>query len=230
MWDALLELLAQPIPHALGGTLRVRAVGVDIGGHHTAQVKAFVTRAAAVLNVPVMALQGSRYRATAVLPRRPTHSEMTASGKRARRGTPVWQVGTEIAKDQVYNDLAADAELPPDERRAHFAADLPPEYYTQLTAETFNPIRNRYEMRRGRRNEALDTWVYAYAAAHHPLLRVDKMTDRHWADLARMVTPAAPGQPAPPAPANTPASALAKAMAARARPGGLGSGDWNSRL
>lgn len=230
VWDQLLELLAQPIPHALGGTLRVRAVGVDIGGHHTAQVKAFVTRAAAVLNVPVMALQGSRYRATAVLPRRPTHSELTASGKRARRGTPVWQVGTEIAKDQVYNDLAADADLPPDERRAHFAADLPPEYYTQLTAETFNPIRNRYEMRRGRRNEALDTWVYAYAAAHHPLLRVDKMTDRHWADLARMVTPAAPGQPAPPAPANTPASALAKAMAARANPGGLGSDDWSSRL
>ena len=224
VWDALLELLHQPIPHALGGSLRVRAVGVDIGGHHTQQVKDFVVRAAASLAVPVMALQGSRHRATAVLPRRPMHSELTASGKRARRGTPVWQVGTEIAKDALYNALAADADLPPDERRAHFAAELPPDYYQQLTAETYNPIRNRYELRRGRRNEALDTWVYAYAAAHHPLLRVDKMTARHWADLAALVSPPAPGAP--------PAAAPRKASAPRPPPpaSGFGSDDWGSRL
>ena len=228
VWDDLLALLLQPIPHALGGTLRVRAVGVDIGGHHTAPVKAFVTRAAALLAAPVMALQGSRHRAASVLPRRPTHSELTASGKRARRGTPVWQVGTEIAKDQLYNDLAADAELPPDERRAHFAVELPPEYYAQLTSESFNPVRNRYELRRGRRNEGLDTWVYAYAAAHHPLLRIDKMTDRHWQDLARMVAPPAPGQPTPPAATGAPRPAPAKGGAPAAR--GFASDDWASRL
>ena len=111
-----------------------------------------------------------------------------------------------------------------DERRAHFAADLPPEYYAQLTSETFNPVRNRYELRRGRRNEGLDTWVYAYAAAHHPLLRVDKMTARHWADLAALVSPPAPGAPPPAAPR--------KASAPRPPPpaSGFGSDDWGSRL
>jgi len=223
VWDGLLELLLQPIPHAAGGQLRVRAVGVDIGGHHTAQVKAWVTRAGAALGVPVMAMQGSRHRATAVLPRRPMHSELTASGKRARRGTPVWQIGTEVAKDTLYNDLAADAELAPDERRAHFAADLPPEYYAQLTAESFNPIRNRYELRRGRRNEALDTWVYALAAAHHPLLRVDKMTERHWQDLRQMIAP-----PPPPAPGQPPrpAAPAATRPATPPPPRGFGSEDW----
>lgn len=228
VWDDLLALLLQPIPHAMGGTLRVRAVGVDIGGRHTAAVKAFVTRASALVAAPVMALQGSRHRAPSILPRRPMHTEMRPDGKRARRGTPVWQVGTEIAKDQLYNDLAADAELPPDERRAHFAADLPPEYYAQLTSETFNPVRNRYELRRGRRNEGLDTWVYACAAAHHPLLRVDKMTDRHWQDLARMVAPPAPGQPTPPAVTGAPRPAPAKGGAPAAR--GFASDDWVSRL
>lgn len=223
VWDDLLALLLQPIPHALGGTLRVRAVGVDIGGHHTAPVKAFVTRASALLAAPVMALQGSRHRAASVLPRRPTHSELTASGKRARRGTPVWQVGTEIAKDQLYNDLAADAELPPDERRAHFAAELPPEYYAQLTSETFNPVRNRYELRRGRRNEGLDTWVYAYAAAHHPLLRVDKMAERHWQDLRQMVCPPPPPVPGQPP---RPAAPAATRPATPPPPRGFGSEDW----
>lgn len=223
VWDGLLDLLLQAIPHAAGGQLRVRAVGVDIGGHHTAQVKAWVTRAGAALGVPVMAMQGSRHRATAVLPRRPMHSELTASGKRARRGTPVWQIGTEVAKDVLYNDLAADAELPPDERRGHFAADLPPEYYAQLTAESFNPIRNRYELRRGRRNEALDTWVYALAAAHHPLLRVDKMTERHWQDLRQMIVPPPPPVPGqPPRPAAPAATRPATPPPAR----GFGSEDW----
>lgn len=226
VWDALLELLLQPIPHALGGHLRVRAVGVDIGGHHTQQVKDFVARAGPLLGGPAMALQGARHRVTAVLPRKPMHSELTPSGKRARRGVPVWQVGTEVAKDTLYNDLAADADLPPDERRAHFAADLPPEYYAQLTSETFNPVRNRYELRRGRRNEALDTWVYALAAAHHPLLRVDKMTDRHWADLARMVAPVA--APSPGAGAASPVPAAARPRPPQ--PAGFGTDDWSGRL
>ncbi len=227
VWRDLLDLLAQPIAHASGGVLRVRAVGVDIGGHHTEQVKAFVEAAAYTLRVPVMALQGSRHRAAAVLPRRPVHSEMTRAGRRVRRGVPVWQVGTEIAKDRLYNDLAADADQAPEDRRAHFAADLPPEYYAQLTAETFNPARNRYELRRGRRNEGLDTWVYAYAAAHHPLLRVDTMTAAQWSALRLAVTPVA----APPAPAPRPAGPAPPPTRPRPpAPAGFGSDDWAGRL
>lgn len=224
VWDQALDLIREPIPHASGGVLRVAAGGVDIGGHHTAEAKAFSARASAALSIPFMAMQGSRHRAASVLPRRPMHTELTARGKRAPSGIPVWQVGTEIAKDRLYNDLAADADLSPEDRRGHFSQDLPAEFYAQLTSETYNPIKNRYEIRKGRRNEALDTWCYAYAAAHHPLIRVDKLSDRHWDDLAIMIgnrdtrSIAAPARPTAPAPRTGPAH------------NGFGSDDWNSRF
>jgi phage terminase large subunit GpA-like protein len=62
-----------------------------------------------------------------------------------------------------------------------FSDELPPEYFGGLVSETYNPTKNRFEKRRGGpRNEPLDTWVYAYAATHHPELRLQKATKADW--------------------------------------------------
>jgi phage terminase large subunit GpA-like protein len=54
-----------------------------------------------------------------------------------------------------------------------------------------------------RRNEPLDTWVYAYAAAHHPHLRLDRLREPDWASReARLWRE--PGPP-PPVPGDKPA-------------------------
>ena len=226
VWGALLDAIREPIPHASGGSIRVSAVGIDIGGHHTSEVKQFSARASAEMAIPVMAMQGSRFRAQSILPRKPMHTELTASGKRASRGTPVWQVGTEVAKDIIYNDLAADAELNYEERRAHFSASLPQEFYVQLTSEVYNPIRKRYELRKGRRNEAIDAACYSLAAAHHPLIRIDKLTDKHYSDLADMIAGNA-GRNVTQEPRSAKAPA---ADPAKSGPRGLGSDDWASRV
>jgi phage terminase large subunit GpA-like protein len=111
-----------------------------------------------------------------------------------------FRVGTERAKDRLFADIRAlaqdaDAEAAP---RAHFSRELEPEYYEQLTAETWDPRRNRYVIKRGRRNEAIDCWVYAYAAANHPRANVPRLTPRQWAALAAQLEVAlAPGLPPP---------------------------------
>ena len=67
----------------------------------------------------------------------------------------------------------------------HFSDDLPPEYFAGLVSERFNPSKNRFENPRGARNEAGDTMTYAYAATHHPELRLHRYTDADWTRLER---------------------------------------------
>jgi phage terminase large subunit GpA-like protein len=77
-------------------------------------------------------------------------------------------------------------------------------------SETYNPAQNRFVNRRGARNEPLDTWVYAFAAAHHPELRLHRATKADWDRLETLLlNQVAPGvYEAPevkPAPATQPA-------------------------
>ena len=65
-------------------------------------------------------------------------------------------------------------------RTANFSDELPPEFFTGLVGEVYNPAKNRFVNRRGARNEPLDTWVYAFAAAHHPELRLHRYTKTDW--------------------------------------------------
>lgn len=182
VWDSLRELLSSPLRNAFEKNIFPAAIAIDIGGHHADDVKAFV--ASWQGRSIVMAVKGANRRLHAVLPKRPEKKEFTHRGRVIRSGVEVWEVGTEHAKDRLYNDLAGDSELPPEQRRAHFSEDLDDAFFDQLTSESFNHARNRYELKKGKRNEALDTWVYAWAAAHHPLVRIDKMRDQDWEALA----------------------------------------------
>lgn len=217
LWESLTEILSRPIMTTIGTETRIEAVAIDMGGHHTEDVKAYV-RASTLPRC--MAILGSRHRLDVPLGR-PRKTDYSPRGSALRWGMKYYPVGTEIGKDRVYGDLRADASKAPPDRRGHFSAELPPEYYAGLLSETWNPKRNRYEPRRGmtRRNEPLDTWVYAYAAAHHPDLRLDRLRPIDWARRAEQLwrmplpmpervapestpTPAAPNPgPRPPRPA-----------------------------
>lgn len=187
LWHDLENMLATPLRNNSGRDLLPAAVLIDIGGHHADDVKAFSVNHK--LKCIVMAGRGSPRRLNSVLPRRPEKKEFNHRGKIIKGGAEVWEVGTEHAKDRLINDLAGDKELAAEERRGHFSADLDEGYYDQLTSEHYNPVKNRYELKKGKRNEALDTWVYAWAAAHHPLIRIDKMRDPDWEALAAQLEP-----------------------------------------
>jgi phage terminase large subunit GpA-like protein len=102
-------------------------------------------------------------------------------GQLDKRGVQIHHVGTVAIKHLLYSRLSTDADKQSDARQVRFSDELAPEYFGGLVSETYNPAKNRFEKKRGGpRNEPLDTWVYAYAATHHPELRLHRATKADW--------------------------------------------------
>lgn len=204
VWRALETLLNTPIEHVNGHKLAIAATNQDAGGHKTENVYDF-------------ARQGSvrRYRPTfGAVPRnapvmsKPKAIDYNHRGQTHKRGVTIQHVGTIAIKDKFFGRLGADADKAAEDRMLHFSDELPPEYFRGLLSETFNPRTGRYDKKRGARNEALDTWVLAYAATHHPELRLHQMTHRQWDDLlAKYATALDPTFPAVGLPDTQPARA-----------------------
>ncbi|HEY1141972.1 MAG TPA: phage terminase large subunit family protein [Lysobacter sp.] len=177
VWDALTQLLLRPIDHMSGAQLRAEATAIDMGGHRTEAVKAYVRRG---LLRRVMAVHGAIANNAPVLGKARLQ-DVTWRGQSDKRGVHIYQVGTVAIKHLLYSRLSADGDKQLDARHMRFSHDLPAEYFGGLVSETYNPSRNRFEKRRGGpRNEPLDTWVYGYAAAHHPELRLHRLTKADW--------------------------------------------------
>lgn len=223
VWAALTDLLNRPVPHESGALMQVEAVSIDTQGHRTEHVKNYV-RSRRVRRP--MASAGAKANTAPVLSRAKLQ-DVTWQGKTDKRGIHVFQIGTVDAKHVLYAQLAADhdahekwmAAADTDSKPAapaqqcHFSSDLGDEYFTGLISEVYNPTRARFEKKRGSiRNEPLDTWVHAYAATHHPELRLHRARGEDWdrweADvLARAPRQAEPAgdHPAAAAPAPAPA-------------------------
>lgn len=209
VWTALVELLSRPIDRIDGATLRIDAGLIDIGGHRTEAVKSFV-RSARVRRL--MAGFGATANNAAVLGKGKL-VDINWRGQSDKRGVHIHQVGTVAVKHLLYSWLSADADKQPEDRRLRFSEELSAEYFGGLVAETYNPSKNRFEKRRGGpRNEPLDTWVYGYAATHHPELRLHRWTKADWDRRAailqaRATAPAMDSrETSVPAPAPEPAS------------------------
>jgi len=253
VWSLLTDRLNQTIEVEGGGILRVEATAIDLMGHKTEAVKAYVRRKA--IRRP-MAVYGAK-QATAVALSRPKLADVNWRGLNDKRGVQIWQVGTVAIKDLLFSWLAADADpekvgddgrtkVPRElaDRRVHFSDQLDDSFFKGIVSEVFNPRTNRYEKRKGGgRNEPLDTWVYAYAAACHPELRLHRRSKVEWDQAeARLVatggsvetsTPALPQQP--PSPAESTKSTQVQKVprgtgGGHGGAGGFGSSEWSGRL
>ncbi len=238
VWDLLTDRLNRLIEVEGGGTLRVEATAIDLMGHKTEAVKAYVRRKA--IRRP-MAVYGAKQN-NAVALSRPKLADVNWRGLNDKRGVQIWQVGTVVIKDLLFGWLAADADpektgddgrtkVPRElaDRFVHFSEDLPDTFFKGIVSEVFNPRTSRYEKRKGgARNEPLDTWVYAYAAACHPELRLHRRSKLEW-DAAEARLVGSGGQPSSPPAAqgqspqniqveNVPRGALAPSAPARNGP------------
>lgn len=225
VWSDLTELLNRGIEHARGVLLRVEATAIDMGGHRTEDVKAFVRSrrirrplcifGAVPNNAPVLG-KGRMV-------------DVNHRGKLDKRGVMIHAVGTVASKHWLYGRLSLDADREAEDRVVHLSADLSDDYLGGLVSETYNPTKNRFEKRKGApRNEPLDTWVYAYAAAHHPELRLHRHSKADWdAREARIVEAASAmlhssrDPSSGPAPTAAPTPAPRGAGAPRRRSGGF---------
>ena len=136
----------------------------------------------------VIAIKGSSQAGRAILGR-PSNVDLNWKGQTIKDGVQLWMVGTDTAKSTLSSRLIADAKLEVSARKVHFSSDLELDYYEQLTSEAFDPDKNRWVKRTGRRNEALDTWVYGYAAAMHPDVRIHVAREADWQKLEAVVQP-----------------------------------------
>lgn len=207
-WAALDELLKVRYRHPSGVGLAVLATAVDSGGHHTDEVYQFC-RARRWRNV--FAVKGASKPGRPVIAQRPSQVDVTWKGQTERNGAELWIVGTDTAKDWIYNRYPFES----GPGALHFANDLPDDFFAQCVAErkVARYVRGykRIEWVKGKaeRNEALDLMVYNLAMAHY--LGINRYKEHEWDRVRQALAqaglfddqnlkPAATQRPAKPAP------------------------------
>lgn len=157
-WDALDQKhLSREFPHPSGRVLQIEAAAVD-SGYYAQRVYSFTAAARAAFK-PYYSIKGVKGQG------RPIWKE---SAERLKQGGKLYIVGVDDAKTMTYHNVTVTEPAP----RVHFPAHLQLDYFKQLLAEVVIveyqaglPVR-KWDLPRGRRNEALDTFVYATAARH----------------------------------------------------------------
>ncbi|QBC44451.1 phage terminase large subunit family protein [Iodobacter fluviatilis] len=222
LWMALAEYLNGAVfVNAWGKIMRLEATGIDTGGHHTHMVYQFV-RSESVRRP--LALKGANTTGRAILGK-PTKQDVNWKGETIKKGVSLYTVGGDTAKHWIYARLNADTDKPANERKEHFSHQLEAKYFDQLVSEAFNPKKNRWEIKKGKRNEVLDTDIYALAASHHPELYIHKWKTADWDKREAMLQPAhvTPSEPEP-LPATHPLVEAPQAKKPVARPVRRGQG------
>jgi phage terminase large subunit GpA-like protein len=182
VWEDLDRVLTRAWQYEEGGVLRVRAAGIDSGGHHTDAVYDFVR---ARRGRKLYACKGHSQMGQPIWPDRPP--------KAGKKGVKVYLIGTDTAKDRLLmsrlRKLNADGK-PEGVGAMHFPEGTSEEYFAGLTSEVKKPV-----VKNGRtalrwtpireRNEVLDCTVGAMAVlrslGRSVYEHLDRERERVWA-------------------------------------------------
>jgi len=181
-WKKVEDYFAQHLPNACGIPMRVHAVAVDTGYLiddvlnfvRTRRGRYIAVKGASTPNRPIIG--------------RSNPVDFTWRGKVIKQGAELYSIGVDTAKHTLFARLAADRERLPMDRLVHFPAGLDESYYGQLCAEIWDPNKRRW-VKIQQRNEALDTFNYAVAAAYQPSIRVQAWKEPQWAKLQAALEP-----------------------------------------
>jgi len=192
-WNKLTALLGRTWTHQNGAIMTLAKLAIDTG-YESAAVYAWARKQGIAQVAPVKGLEGFN-RATPVSG--PTFVDATVNGRKLKRGARLWTVATATFKAETYRYLRI--ERPSNEDRAlgvpdpagtiHLPDWVDSEWLKQLVGEQLVTVRNkrgfaRQEWQKLReRNEALDTRVYARAAAW--ILGADRFDERMWRQLEK---------------------------------------------
>lgn len=175
IWKQLDEVLGRKIKHEKYGTISLFGAAIDSGGDYTHEAYQY-TRERKARNY--IAVKGASQKGKPLISS-PTKVDINFKGVMSKKGGLVYIVGSDTAKDVIYGRLKFNE---PGYGFIHFHVDLPQEYYEQLTAEKKV---TRYSKGRaikewilpsGKRNEALDCFVYAYCFLHFVISKYDRKT------------------------------------------------------
>jgi phage terminase large subunit GpA-like protein len=195
VWEQLDALLQTNFNHEAGADLRISAAAID-SGYKPQEVYNFVRRRP---GRNLYAVKGANTPGKPVIGR-PSIQEVSYRGQTLKKGVRLWPVGVDVIKGVLYSRLRL---REPGGGYLHFPIGLDEEFYQQLCAEKqvtryVKGFAVREWKKTRARNEALDTVVYAYAAAIAiGMARVD------WAKLERDIVPQVSDGQEPEAPEQT---------------------------
>jgi phage terminase large subunit GpA-like protein len=192
VWDQLTEFRHRPIRNAFGVDVRIAMTAIDTG-YATHRVYNYARQHR---YDGVIAIKGAKVANRPILSKPTRQDVKNAKGDIQRNGVQLWMVGTDTAKSALFARIDGDQVVvdgvvvlvKPVERMVRYPAGLPDEFYDQVTAEVYDERSGRWIKIRAR-NEALDTWVYAYAAACHPAVRINRLQTADWEHLRQMIEP-----------------------------------------
>lgn len=207
VWEQLETYRTTPLTNTRGAPMRIANTGVD-AGYLPDAVLAYVRPRQ---RRGVFALKGSSMHGRPVIAGRPSRVDYTWRGQVVRGGAELWTYGHDTAKTVLFSRLESDRQQGiAEERLVRFPDGLDDSFYSGLTAETYDTTKRRWVKIRPR-NEPLDTWGIALAAAYHPSVRVHTLREAQWQRLTDALEPAAdlfapaPSAAAPPVAAPEPA-------------------------
>lgn len=209
-WQQVTAYLQRRYPQAWhGGSLGLSAISID-SSDQTQAVYNWVRQNQHALPLLRPVKGSSKEHQPVLMPA--SAQEVNWRGQKWPNGIKLWQTGVDTAKDLLLGQLSIDK---PGPGYVHMAADLPREWFEQLTAEqrVLAKIdgRDTYRwVKRRPRNEVLDCRNYALHAAMG--LGLHNNTDARWAQIEAAVQPPEDlfSRGAVAAPAPTPEQVIAK--------------------
>ena len=175
LWEQIDDLVLRDYPVEGGGTTRISAIGIDSGGHYTSEVYTYARSRRAD---GVFALKGQSVRNKPPIGK-PSKVDISYKGKVLKNSAEVFPVGTDTIKATLFGRLKHNE---PGPGYIHFHAEAGHEYFKQLTAER-QVVRyvkgfaiREWKKKAGDRNEALDCFVYSFAALNFLYMRYNRAT------------------------------------------------------
>lgn len=159
IWSELDQFLTRKFVTESGYALMIEAVCVDSGGHHTQKVYNYCMKRK---QYRVFAVKGNAGTGALAWPKEPTKIKAT--------GGELFVIGVDTIKDVLFSRLQNVTE-PGKGGYTHFSTGCDDGYFRQLTSEVVvskyiqgRKIRYWQPKNTKIRQEALDCWVYSYAA------------------------------------------------------------------
>ena len=175
LWEQVDDVVFRTYKRANGDAVKVSAIGVDSGGHFTSEV---YTYARERRNRGVFALKGQSQRNKPPISKS-SKVDINYKGQVLKNSAEVFPVGVDTIKTTLFGRLKHN------EHGAgyiHFHNEAGQEYFKQLTSER-QVVRyvkgfavREWKKKAGDRNEALDCFVYSYAALNYLYMRFNRNT------------------------------------------------------
>ena len=185
-WETHLHpYLQAPLTHWHGAPMKIAAAAIDTGGHYTHQAYNFCRLHS---GHKYFAVKGDSKEGMPIKGRS-SLQDVNARGRIVKNGVRLWLVGTDTAKDNLFERLRIHK---PGPGYVHFSKALPLDWYKGLTAEVRRQVRTSAGVKvrwvkTAQRNEPLDTTVYAMFASE--MLDHGKLSDAQWSRLENDLLP-----------------------------------------